>query len=112
MKLKAVAHGETNEHLGYAHWCQGCNEAHIFYTRPGTPQWTFVNNDMEKPTFVASMKIFRPAMPSHPNPERRAERTLCHYILTDGVINYLADSTGHDLRGHHPLQDIPPDYHV
>jgi hypothetical protein len=105
MKLKPVHHGETNELLGYAHWCAGCECAHIFYTRPGSPQWTF-NGNMESPSFEPSMRFFHHANKDKP------EKTLCHYFLRDGVIEYLADSGDHDLRGKHPLQDIPDGYGI
>lgn len=111
MKLKAVHHGETNELLGYAHWCAGCKEAHIFYTErrtnnPNAACWTF-NGDMEKPTFGPSMRLFK-----HSPREGVPERTLCHYFLVDGFIDYLPDSSDHDLRGKVLLTDFPPDYGI
>lgn len=40
------------------------------------------------------------------------ERTLCHYILTAGVINFLPDSTEHALRGAVPLPPFPANYRL
>jgi hypothetical protein len=34
---------------------------------------------------------------------------ICHYILTDGVLDFCADST-HALRGKVPLPPLPPPY--
>jgi len=35
------------------------------------------------------------------------ERTMCHYFLKNGEIEFLGDSTEHELRGKHPLPDFP-----
>lgn len=114
MKLVPYRHGETNELLGWAHWCAGCQHAHVFrIDRPGRkgPVWSF-NGNMEKPTFSPSMREFIPEGRDKDNNITRQEKTTCHYILTDGVINYLADSSEHTLRGSHPLPDFPADYSI
>lgn len=102
-----LRHGvDGNGDEWFGHWCPGCKYAHLFYVnRAKTPCWTFDGN-LEKPTFSPSMRSFTPA-----NAERgRPERTLCHYILTAGVINFLPDSTDHELRGEVPLPPFPDDY--
>lgn len=61
--------------------------------------WSF-NGDMQRPTFSPSMNESRnPAGPHH-NPDVESGR--CHFIVTDGVINYCGDCT-HELRGPHPM---------
>lgn len=90
------------------HWCPGCACAHVFYVgRVKRPSWTF-NEHPERPTFSPSMRTFVPADSEEGTPEQ----TLCHYILTDGVINFLPDSTGHALRGEVPLPPFPADYRL
>lgn len=76
--------------VGYAFHCDGCGHAHMFYTHnPGGPQWTFVNNNMEKPTFRASLLV---------NKDHSAPGPRCHLFVTDGKIQYLNDCT-HNLKG-------------
>lgn len=66
--------------------------------------WTFDGN-VERPTFTPSMRSFV-------TEEDKTETTLCHYILTAGVINYLPDSSGHSLRGNVPLPPFPSNYRL
>lgn len=102
-KLKAVT--QDSVVIGYAHWCPGCRHIHIFYTDPGrVHHWTFDGN-MEKPTFSPSMRFFSPVVDGQPK-----EVTHCHYWLREGEIEFLADSSDHQLRGKHPLVDIPDGY--
>lgn len=96
---------------GYAHWCQGCRLVHIFHVIPPGPVWSF-NNDMEKPTFDPSMREFMPARKDANGKIVKPEITLCHYFLKDGEIDFLPDSSYHQLRGKHSLQDIPEDYGI
>lgn len=72
------------------HWCPGCKRVHAFEIEKPNPwgaMWTW-NGDTERPTFTPSMHL----------PGR------CHYFLTDGRIQYLADST-HHLAGQ--VVDLP-----
>jgi hypothetical protein len=92
----------------FGHWCPGCECAHIFITgREKHPVWTFDGN-ADAPTFSPSMRSFVPADEEAKTPEI----TLCHYVLTAGIINFLSESTGHALRGAVPLPPFPADYRL
>ena len=86
------------------HWCPGCNEVHgIRIEGPSGPKWAF-NNDFERPTFSPSVLNFTTYDDDDnllPNGQRR---TLCHYFITDGKIQFCADSP-HALAGQ--TVDIP-----
>lgn len=79
----------------FSHYCAGCKQMHSFRTI-GTemepkPLWQF-NGNMERPTFTPSM---------------RWHGDQCHYVLTDGIMNYQPDCA-HELKGTKvPLQAIP-----
>lgn len=104
-RLLVERRNRAGELYGYSHWCAGCRCVHTFHVVGPGPVWTF-NGNMERPTFTPSMRSFLPAHDGKP------EQTLCHYFLTDGEINYLTDSSDHELRGKHPLQPIPENYGV
>lgn len=104
--LRVGVDGNGDQWVG--HWCPGCRCAHVFYVnRDKRPCWTFDGN-VEKPSFAPSMRSFTPANEKDGTPEV----TLCHYVLTAGVINFLPDSSDHDLRGEVPLPPFPPDYRL
>lgn len=99
----------AGELYGYAHWCPGCKQAHVFHTvkaSDSAPVWSFDGN-MEKPTFSPSMRQFLPARKDESGAIKRPEQTLCHYFLKAGELEFLKDSTGHDLRGKVPLPEFP-----
>lgn len=78
---------------GYAHWCPGCEEDH-----PLPDGWDF-NGNLESPTFTPSFK--------HSGYNRRHQNFVCHYVLTDGILNFCADCT-HALKSTSvPLPDLP-----
>ena len=80
------------ELLGYSHYCPGCGHDHVYYTEKESQYhvlWTFVNGDLEKPTFKASMLV---------NPNNDPSYNRCHYFVTDGKIQYLNDCT-HNMKG-------------
>lgn len=86
------------------HWCPGCEEVHgIRVAGPTGPKWTF-NEDYENPTFSPSILLFTTyddeGMPLAPG-ERR---TLCHYFIRNGKIEFCGDSP-HALAGR--TVDIP-----
>lgn len=104
--LRSVNDARGNS--GFGHYCPGCRCAHIFWVgHKERPVWTFDGN-LEKPTFAPSMRSFTPADPE----EGTAEITLCHYFLTAGIIDFLSDSSHHDLRGAVPLPPFPEDYRL
>lgn len=80
---------EKGIHYGYSFYCPGCKHSHVYWTErkaSNGAQWTF-NNDMEKPTFRASLLQTIPG-----------ENYRCHIFVTDGKIQYLGDCT-HELAG-------------
>lgn len=70
---------------GYAVYCPGCKQAHIFDKR-----WTYNNNSL-KPTFRNSMLVTSTYGPEH-------IKKVCHSFVTDGQIQFLDDCT-HELKG-------------
>lgn len=96
-RLNAKLRSTSN---GVAHWCPGCNEPHVYTTKPGGRVcWSFDGN-LDAPTFAPSMKvsISRPVR-SAPG-ERPSAWTdeICHYFLTGGRLQFCGDST-HALAG-------------
>lgn len=94
-------------------WCLGCDEAH------GLPSsWAF-NGNLEKPTFTPSFKISGKKLVWNEETKERewvmdaegkAVDFVCHFILTDGILNYCGDCT-HSLSGKSvPLSDFPDDF--
>jgi len=95
----------------YEHWCPGCEKMHIL-----PDNWNFVNHDLEKPTFTPSFK-HTGVKTVHVNGKWTGEFVkdengkpvpqCCHYILTDGVLNYCGDCT-HSLAGKSiPIPPLP-----
>jgi hypothetical protein len=94
----------------YLHWCPGCKCGHVYPTkRINGPNWEF-NNNVESPSFNPSMLIF---MPEHTRSDgtKSPQKSICHYYLTNGVINYQGDCE-HELAGRQKvaLEPIPEDY--
>lgn len=81
---------------GHAHWCPACEQIHILPDRG----WTF-NGDVNKPTFSPSFKHsgLRCANVNgrwngewHRNSDGSPADGTCHYIITDGRIQFCSDS--------------------
>src|SRR5688572_28422265 len=94
------------------HFCPGCEEAHIIWTeRPnGGPVWTW-NGSVDAPTTSPSVLLFT-THDDDGNPLPAGQRrSLCHYFLVDGKINFCGDCV-HPLAGKQgvELPDIPDDY--
>jgi len=107
MILRTVVTNDESRIVGYNHWCPGCKDIHyipIIPSKPGGPKWSF-NGNMTSPSFQPSVRIFI----TQPD---GSQWTLCHYILTEGVLNYCSDSD-HALKGRQvPLPEIPyPQYY-
>jgi len=90
---------------GYLIFCPGCKQCHRFDAR-----WTF-NGNLEKPTFRASMLVrsghylgtvsgscWCTYNEDHPNDPSPFTCNVCHSFVTDGMIQFLGDST-HELAG-------------
>lgn len=91
---------------GYGFWCPGCECMHYIATDGGpSPVWQFDDN-LDAPTFTPSLRIFIPAMEPHGEYPARPEQTLCHLYVKEGQIEYLADSSDHELRGFVPMTDL------
>jgi len=94
------------------HWCPGCDELHGFRVEPGQgPVWQF-DGDYERPTVSPSILCFTTyddADDPQPLPNGQ-RRTLCHYFIKGGMIEFCGDSP-HALAGKTvPLPDLPPNW--
>lgn len=88
--------------VGILHWCPACEEVHHFVT-DGSRGWVF-NGNVDAPTFTPSMKI---TWGKQADPNCDVDGGICHYILTDGMINYCGDCT-HGMVGQSvPIPDWP-----
>lgn len=97
-------------------WCEGCGHSHTFpvhldYYKGSTlypegkhrPMWAY-NGVAAKPTFTPSLRQY------YTHPETKAERTTCHIIITDGMVQFCSDCP-HQYAGQaRPLVDIPEGY--
>lgn len=95
----------------YGHWCPACGEMHSI-----PDNWSF-NGNLDKPTFSPSVKItgvktVKDALGEWTGEWVRDEQgkavpDCCHYILTDGILNFCGDCL-HDLKGQAvPLPELP-----
>jgi hypothetical protein len=96
---RARGMGEYAKELLLLHWCPGCDEPHGIRIegREGSPKWTF-NGNFDRPTFspsVLNFTIYDDEGEPLPQGQRR---TLCHYFITDGQIQFCGDSP-HELAG-------------
>lgn len=87
--------------------CKGCDELHYIKVDGKLPNghgpWGF-NKNQDSPTFTPSVNIHWAAIPDLNKPERR-----CHFVITDGKIQYCGDCT-HSLKGQTiELPDITPE---
>lgn len=83
---------------------------HTIYVK-GDVVWTFDGND-EAPTFSPSIRITYNGDDHDQRREngRRAPSACCHYVLINGILSYLTDSS-HGLAGQKvALPDIPPEF--
>lgn len=87
------------EHCFY--WCEGCKEAHSVPTE----RWKWDRN-VTFPTLDPSVRHFYLATEYSP------EKTLCHYYIKAGVIEYCNDCI-HELSNKKiPLEEIPLGYNI
>jgi len=76
---------------GHAHWCPACEFVHIL-----PDSWTF-NGDVQKPTFSPSFKHTYSHWTGGIDPVTHLglgeqQYRICHYIITDGRIQFCPDS--------------------
>lgn len=80
-------------------WCPGCQDLHAPHsaleggTNP-TPLWDW-DGSLNLPTFNPSIKV------------SYSETGFCHSYVRQGVWEFLDDTTKHQLRGFHPLAELP-----
>jgi hypothetical protein len=97
-KLRSARGADGSHQL--MHWCPGCDEPHgIRIEGPSGPKWSF-NGNYDRPTFAPSILCFTTETTDDddkplPAPVRR---TLCHYHVRDGRIEFCGDSP-HKLTG-------------
>lgn len=70
----------------YFHWCPACEEMHQL-----PDSWQF-NGDVDKPTFSPSFKQTFRRMEIVDGVSQAALTRVCHYIITDGLIQFCSDS--------------------
>ena len=82
--------------------CSSAGQSAVFVKRMS--RWTW-NGSVDKPTFTPSMNI---SAGPYKDADFDIPLSRCHYILTNGVINFCNDST-HALKGQQgvPLPDLP-----
>lgn len=79
-------------------WCPGCDTAHgVIVAGPGAWGW---NGDVHRPTFTPSVLV-------RFGQGRDGVEKTCHSFVADGSIDFLGDSTNHQLRGKHPIPEWP-----
>lgn len=70
----------------------------------GEPRWTW-NGSLDKPTLAPSVRI---SWDFGEAPNRT--HNCCHFNITDGVIQFAADST-HELKGQNvPMADVTAEF--
>jgi hypothetical protein len=109
--MNQVSSKLRRQERGYAHWCPACKEMH------GLPDgWKFDGN-LENPTFTPSFKHtgVQAVKDSEgkwtgewvKGPDGKALAWCCHYILTNGILNFCGDCT-HEFAGKSiPLPPLP-----
>lgn len=99
---------------GYTHWCPACLEMH-----PLPDSWDF-NGDVDCPTFTPSFKHEGVVTEKDENGNWTGEwvrdsdgnpiKFICHYILTDGILNFCGDCS-HDMKNLSvPMVELPAFY--
>lgn len=85
-------------HVSLMHWCPGCDEPHgIRIGGPDGPKWTF-DGDYLRPTFSPSVRCFTIYGEDWKQLPAGQTRTLCHYFIRGGRIEFCGDSP-HKLAG-------------
>lgn len=88
----------SNGYVALLHWCPGCDGAHGIQIGTGAgPKWTF-NGDHDRPTFGPSIRCFTTRDANGEHLPAGQTRTLCHYFIREGRIEFCGDSP-HKLAG-------------
>ncbi len=105
MKVKPLNDQDGNLAGYITGTCPGCGTTHFFRTVPDgdRPCWKFINGDLNNPTFKPSLVEWWGG-----DWTREGAAHRCHFFLTNGQLQFLADSL-HDLAGQTvELPDIEP----
>lgn len=96
-KLRSIGSPATGR-KGIVHWCPGCKQPHAIWTqRESGATWTWDGN-VERPTCTPSVLCFSVYdKEGKPMPDGK-QRTLCHYFLKAGTIEFCGDSA-HEFAG-------------
>lgn len=89
--------GDGGKHVWLLHWCPACEEPHGITIQGGPPQWTF-DGSFDRPTFRPSVLYFTDYDEEGERLPEGQRRTLCHYFVTDGKIQFCGDNP-HALNG-------------
>lgn len=113
MRRRVDDHGR--KYSAIYHWCPACEALHGVWVNEqrgddAKTKWTF-NGDMQKPTFNPSVRCFT----THddegellPNGE---QRTLCHYFVRDGAIDFCGDNPhAFNSKTRVPMPEIPANW--
>jgi hypothetical protein len=91
--------------------CPGCEHRHYVPTQDAHVAddkliWTF-NGDIERPTFSPSLmlKTGKYVVPDFED-DFPGQNSICHSIVTDGMIHFCGDSTHHLSGQTLPLPEI------
>lgn len=98
---------------GYNFYCPGCLSAHTFYCNKDYHSlvWEF-NGNTEKPSFTPSLLLYTPETEDPVTKEKIPRKTICHLVMTDGIINFCSDCV-HTMKGQSvPLMNWPEYYQV
>lgn len=79
------------------HWCPACKEPHGIRIKGGPPVWTFDEN-YDAPTFGPSIRCFTIYDEDGEPLPAGTDRTLCHYFIKAGKIEFCGDNP-HALNG-------------
>lgn len=86
----------------FFHWCPACESMHPLPDHG----WTF-NRDVDRPSFSPSFKqsfVHWEGEPGSEESRRTREERVCHYIITDGLIQFCPDS----WHGRSDIVAMPP----
>jgi hypothetical protein len=94
-KLRNIA-SNRDGYAAFAHWCPGCGGCHVVTTKATDgPVW-FWDGNADAPTCSPSIRLFIDV-----------DKTICHYFLRTGNIEFCGDCA-HKLSGQTvPLPDWP-----
>lgn len=100
MKVERVNEGYPA--AGWLIFCPACNSHHLF-----SDKWRFNGNE-ERPSFAPSMIVRIGPMPTVPvgRPDAGKIR-VCHFVLTDGKMQFQADCTHSFVGQTVPLPELP-----